>query len=82
MNKTEIIETTLQGVRRREAALAVGFEDVTSFERHVEAELERKLDQFELNLDVPACANFTHLGVECCPICHVDYRNMNCRRRD
>jgi hypothetical protein len=73
MKKTEIIEATLQGIRGREAALAVGFEDITSYERHVAAEIEKRLDTIEPDLDIPSCADFSHLGEECCPVCHGDY---------
>jgi hypothetical protein len=24
-------------------------------------------------MDIPTCADFTHLGVECCPVCHDEY---------
>jgi Ni2+-binding GTPase involved in maturation of urease and hydrogenase len=73
MNKTEIIETTLQAVRGREAEPAVGFDDISSYERHIIAELQRSLDPIEADLDIPICANFAHLGVECCSACHNEY---------
>jgi hypothetical protein len=73
MRKTEIIQNTLKAIRGREAGLVVGFEDLPSYEGYITAELEKRLDQIEPDLDIPTCANFTHLGVECCPICHNDY---------
>lgn len=73
MKKTDIITAELKAISERKAGLAVGFEDVPSYEPHVRAELQRRLASIEPDLDIPTCADFTYLGVECCPICHNDY---------
>jgi hypothetical protein len=73
MIKAEIIAATLREVSKRGSGLTVGFEDTPRYERHVRAELQRRLASIEPGRDTPTCANFTHLGVECCHICHVEY---------
>jgi hypothetical protein len=73
VKKSDIIATVLNAVRGRQGEPAVGVDGGSSYERHVAAEIENRLDSIEPDLDIPTCANFAHLGVECCSICHNEY---------
>jgi hypothetical protein len=48
-------------------------EEAAAYERHFAAQLERILDQIEPGMDIPTCADFAYLRVECCPVCHHEY---------
>lgn len=73
MKKSDIIAAALKDVCRRDGKVATESDDVLAYERHVAAEIEKRLDPIEPDLDFPTCADFGHLGVECCHICHVEY---------
>lgn len=44
-----------------------------AYRRYIAAQLERKLHQIEPEIDIPTCAEFAHLDVECCVVCDHDY---------
>jgi hypothetical protein len=72
VKKAEIIATVLKDVRGRGGRLSAE-SDALASERHLTAELEKRLCQIDSDLDLPTCPDFSYLGVECCPICHLDY---------
>ena len=72
MKKADIIAAVLKDVRGREARLSAE-SDALASERHLTAELERRLSQIDSDLDIPTCVDFAYLGIECCPVCHFDY---------
>jgi hypothetical protein len=50
-----------------------------TYKQQVNAEIETKLADIEADFDIPTCEDFAHLGVECCPVCHLDTRSLNWR---
>lgn len=79
MKKAKIIVAVFKEVRGRDSELAA--ESVLAYEQHLTAELERNLSKIDPDLDLPTCANFSYLGVECCPVCHLDYPAVRIGRR-
>jgi hypothetical protein len=73
VKKSDIIASASKDLCRREGRVAAKSDDVRAYERHVAAEIEKRLDSIAADLDVPTCADFAHLGVGCCSICHIDY---------
>ena len=74
MKRAEIIAAMRQAAREGIAGVDPESEEGAAYERYIAALLERRLRQVELEMDFRSCADFTHLGVECCPVCHDEYR--------
>jgi hypothetical protein len=72
VRKAEIIVATLKSLRGQERQLAPESSDALAYKRRLTAYIEKKLDSIEPHQDIPTCADFAHLGVECCHICHKD----------
>lgn len=73
MTKSKSVEAMRQAAREAEAGLDAESEEGIAYKRHIAAQLERRLRQIEPEIDIPTCADFTHLGVECCSVCHDQY---------
>lgn len=73
MKRAEIIAEVLKNTHGREAGLVDGSRDGLTYEQYLLTELERSLRHVEPDQDLPTCADFAHLEVKCCRICHVDY---------
>jgi hypothetical protein len=56
-----------QAQSEAEAGLCGQSEEVTAYKRHLAANVERILGQIEPDMDIPSCADFAHLRVECYP---------------
>jgi hypothetical protein len=65
--------STRQAPSEAEAGLCGQSEEVTAYKRHLAANVERILGQIEPDMDIPSCADFAHLEVECWPGCHGEY---------
>jgi hypothetical protein len=48
-------------------------DDVAAYRRHMAAKIERILGQIDPEIDIPTCADFAHLGEECCSVCHGEF---------
>jgi hypothetical protein len=55
------------------AGLATESGSGSKHEEQVLSELNKRLRGVLPNTDLRTCADFAHLGVDCCPICHFDY---------
>jgi hypothetical protein len=70
VKKSEIMAAMCEATRKAEAGLNAESEEGATYKRHLAAQLERRLRQIEPEIDIHTCADFPHLGVECCPVCH------------
>jgi hypothetical protein len=73
VKRSDIIAAMLQSACEVQARLHHESVEPGVYERHVAAKLEHMLLQTEPAMDIPSCADFTHLGVACCPVCHHEY---------
>jgi hypothetical protein len=73
VKRSDIIAAMLQSAREVQARLHRESVEPGVYERHVAAKLERMLLQTQPEMDIPSCADFSHLGEGCCPVCHHDY---------
>jgi hypothetical protein len=67
VTKSESVAAMWRAAREAEAGLYGESEEVAAYQRYIAAQLERRLRQSEAEADIPTCADFTHVGVECCP---------------
>lgn len=72
VTKSEIIAAMCRAAREAGAGLDAESEEGTAYKRHIAAQLEWRLRQIEPEIEIPTCADFTHFGVECCPVYHDD----------
>ena len=70
VNKCEIMAAMCEATRKAEAGLNAESEEGAAYKRHLSAQLERRLRRIEPEIDIHTCADFSRLGVECCPVCH------------
>jgi len=68
-----MIAAMLQSGREVQARLHPESVEPGVYERYLAAKLEHTLLQTEPAMDIPSCADFAHLGVSCCPVCHHEY---------
>jgi hypothetical protein len=73
VKRSEIVAAMRQAQSEAEAGLYGESEEVAAYQRHLAAKVERTLGQIEPEVDTPSCADFGHLGVECCPGCYGEY---------
>jgi hypothetical protein len=73
VKRWEIVAAMRQAQSEAEAGLYGESEEVAAYQRHLAAKVERILGQIGPEIDIPTCADFAHLGVECCPGCHGEY---------
>jgi hypothetical protein len=73
MKKADIIEAALKDLQSQKEKLTAEAVEVPAYKQQVTAELEKKLADVQPDLDVPTCKDFVHLGVKCCPVCHIEY---------
>jgi hypothetical protein len=73
VKRLEIVASMRQAQSEAEAGLYGDSEEVSAYRRHLAAKVELILGQIEPEMDIPSCADFAHLGVECCPVCHDEY---------
>jgi hypothetical protein len=70
VKKSEIMAAMCEATRKAEAGLNAVSEEGAAYKRHLAAQLERRLRQIEPEIDIQTCADFPHLEVKCCPVCH------------
>jgi hypothetical protein len=75
VKRAEIIAAMCQAARGGEDGFDGESEALAAYKRHFAAKLERTLAQIEPDAEIPTCADFSHLGVECCRACHQDCRD-------
>jgi hypothetical protein len=73
VKRSEIIAAMCQAAGEGEAEPYGESEEAAAYALHIATKRERILDQIELKVGIPTCADFAYLGVECCPVCHDDY---------
>jgi hypothetical protein len=73
VKRSEIVGAMRQALREAEAGAYGESEEITAYKRHLAGKIERMLEQIGPEMDIPSCADFAHLGVECRPVCHDNY---------
>jgi hypothetical protein len=73
VKRSEIVGGMRQALREVEAGLHGESEEVAAYKRYLTAKIECILRQIGPEIDIPSCADFSHLGEGCCPVCHDDY---------
>jgi hypothetical protein len=70
MKKAEIIAKTLGDMKRVPIHEELSLASDSDEEEIAIQTLEAKLGEIEPDRDIRACSDFSHLGTECCEICH------------
>jgi hypothetical protein len=73
VTRSEIIAAMLRSALEVQPRLHRESVEPGVYERHLAAKLEHMLLHTDPEMDIPSCADFSHLGEGCCPVCHDEY---------